>query len=402
MGSVGIVGLAGCLGQSSSNDSGDGSGDGSFTVGVVGPLSGPFAGWGQAEIAGAQLAKKDLESEFDVSIEIVTGDTETNPSAGLGMIKGLVAREGIDFAQGGVSSAVCTKMGTWTSANGVSYIASGASDTLTGSVCQKYMYAVYSSNTMQARAAAPRMAEQADRWYVLYSDYTWGHTGQEVISAELEANGVSVVGKDAVPFPADDLTQYLNKVANSDATGVSLIVPGLGARLAIKQLMNEGMHQDLKIMAHQFEDLVLWGLGHEAAAALDVSPAGWSPAIDGVDQFNQRVAETSETDPFVRHYMGYMSMDQHVRAAIRAGSADAEAIRGELEGHEVSSPASDLQPGTTYWRACDHQLVQPVHTVVGRSAENMQDDPYKVWFDVTSTTAGDDVVRTCKATECTF
>jgi branched-chain amino acid transport system substrate-binding protein len=403
-GSIGIAGLAGCSENSSNSGSNGGESDGpsSFTVGVMGPLSGPFAGWGQAEIAGAKLAKSDLESEFDVSINLVKGDTETDPSAGLKRIKSLVTRDNADFVQGGVSSAVCTKMGTWASDNGVSYIASGASDTLTGSACKKYMYSVYSSNTMQVQAAAPEMAKEADDWYVLYSDYTWGHTGQEVLTKALEENGASVVGNDAVPFPADDFTQYLNNVANSDVSGVALINPGLDARLAIKQLMNKGMHQDLKIMAHQFEDLVLWGLNKDAAAALDISPMGWYAGVEGADEFNERVSKQSKTDPFVRHYMGYTSLDQHVRAAIRAGAKDAESIRKELEGHEVSSSVADLQPGKCYWRACDHQLVQPVHTVTGRSVKKMQDDPYKLWFDIKSTTPGDKLARDCEATGCSL
>lgn len=403
-GTIGIVGLAGCSGNSPNDGSDGGASDApsSFTVGVMGPLSGPFAGWGQAEIAGAKLAKEDLESDLDVSIDIARGDTETDPSAGLKRIKSLVTKDNVDFVQGGVSSAVCAKMGTWASDNSVSYIASGASDTLTGSACKKYMYSVYSSNTMQAQAAAPAMAEEADSWYLLYSDYTWGQTGQKVLSKAIEENGASVVGTDAVPFPADDFTQYLNNVSRSDAAGIALINPGLDARLAMKQLMNKGMHEDLKIMAHQFEDLVLWGFNKEAAAALDVSPMGWYAGVDGAKQFSNRAAKSGKTDPFVRHYMGYVSLDQHVRAAVRAGSKDAEAIRKELEGHEISSAAADLQPGKCYWRGCDHQLVQPVHTATGRTVDEMQDDPYKLWFDVKSTTPGDKIARTCEETGCSF
>jgi branched-chain amino acid transport system substrate-binding protein len=419
---AGIAGLAGCSasppgqgggngsgsgnngsGNGSSGSGGGGGGSSSFKVGVLGPLSGPFAGWGQAEITGARLAKEDLESEFDTSIEIVTGDTETSPDAGLEAMQRLVRSENVDFTQGGVSSAVCTQMGSWASDNGVSYIASGASDTLTGSACSKYMYSVYASNTMQAQAAIPGMVEEAKKWYLLYSDYTWGQTGQQVFTKGLENNGASVVGKDAVPFPADDFTQYINNVSNSDATGVGLINPGLDARLAMKQLMNNGLHKELTIMVHQFEPRVLWGLNKQAAAALDTSPMGWSAALDGVDSFCRRVAGTGQgVNPFVRHYMGYVALDQHVRAAIRAGSSDAEAIRGELEGHEVSGPSAALQPGRMHWRACDHQLIQPVHTATGRKVKNMQDEPYRLWFNLESTVPGGDVARSCEATGCSF
>lgn len=394
--SAGFTGLAGCLGSSQSQ------GGGSYKVGVFAPLSGPFAPWGTALVNGSKLAKQDLEDELDVDIEIKKYDTQTDPSTALSKMKRAVTSDGIDFANGGVSSAVCTSMGSWASSNQVSYIAQGASNTLTGANCEKYMYSVYQSNSMMSQSAGPRMAEVADSWYLLYSNYVWGKNGQKIIQQTLKENGASVVGKSATPFPADSYNQYLNQVANSDADGVALIIPGLDARLAVKQMMNSGMgtDDDLKVMVHQLEDLVFWGLNKRSASIVDVGPTGWINTVDAGDEFKKRVAEQGQTDPFARHYMSYTSMDQHVRAAERAGSRDAEEIRKQLEGHEVSSTVNDIQPGKLHWRECDHQLVQPVHVVSGRKVGQMKANPYKQWFNVDETVPGSKIARSCKATGC--
>lgn len=396
--SAGMTLLAGC-----SNIGGSGDGDGeleSLTVGVFAPYTGPFAPWGQSVTTGSILAKQDLTEEFDISIELEEYDTETDPSAALDRMKRAVTSDDIDFAHGGISSAVCTSIGTWASNNGVSYVAQGASDSLTGSDCAQHMFSVYQSNTMMAQSAGPSMAEQADNWYILYSDYVWGNTGQEVITKSLNENGATVVGKDATPFPGDDYTQYINNVANSDADAVALLIPGLDARLAAEQMMSKGLHEELTVMFHQFEDLVLWGLGKEAAMMVDIGPTGWANAVDGDEEFKQRVVDEGETNPFARHFMAYTSLDQQVRAAMRASSTDAEAITAELEDHELQSPVSDIQGGTSYWRACDHQLVQPTHIVSGLAESEMQDEPYKQWFTVDTSVAGDEVVRSCDATGC--
>lgn len=414
--SVGVAGLAGCAGGDGSNGDGSspdgdgtdadgdattpGDGGGSYTVGVFAPLSGPFAPWGSALVTGATLAAADLESELGVDLTVNEYDTETNPDTGLQRMQRAVTRDGIDFAQGGVSSAVCTSMGSWASDNGVSYIAQGASDTLTGANCASYMFSVYQSNTMMSTATGSHMADEADSWYLLYADYVWGQNAQGIVEQVLQDNGASVVGTDATPFPGDDYSQYVNNVANSDASGVALLVPGLDARLASQQLIAEGLHEELAVMVHQLEDLVYWGLNEEAAAMVDVGPTGWINAVDGGEDFKQRVADQGDNDPFARQYMSYTSMDQHVRAAERAGSADAEAIRGALEGHEVTGPVADIQPGTLYWRACDHQLVQPTHVVSGRAVADMTEDPYRQWFTVDATVPGDDVVRSCEETGC--
>jgi len=413
--------LAGCSGDGGDgSDGGDGGsggdgGDGGSTsggggpselhVGTFAPYTGPFAPWGEAHTVGSELAKADLESEYDVSITLSEYDTETNPSAAQERMQRAVTSDGIDLAHGGVSSAVAGSIGSWASDNGVPFLTQGASDTLTGSNCQPYMFRAYPSNTMMARSVGGPMAEEADSWYLLYTDYIWGQTAQEIIGTVLEENGASVVGSDAVPGPGNqDFTQYLNNVANSDATGLAMIVPGLDARAAAGQIQNRGMAEDLSMMFHQFEDLVMWGLDTEAASMVDVGPTGWTSTVEGGDEFAQRVADAGETDPFARHYMAYVCVDQAVRAAMRAGSTDGEAIRGALEGHEITdSTLNDIQPNATLrWRACDHQLVQPTHLVTARDPGEMTDDPYKQWYDVTGSVAGEEVIRSCEETGCSL
>lgn len=430
-GAAGVIatsGLAGCSG-SGSNDgdggsdgdsgSGDDGGDGetdsnggstsqdtgpsSFHVGVFSSLTGPFAPWGPSLVTGAELAAEDLEREFDIDIEISTYDTEVNPSAALDRMKRAVTSDGIDFAQGALSSAVCTSIGTWASDNGVSYIADGASDTLTGGSCLPHMFSTYSSNTMMANTVGPRMADVADNWYLLYSDYVWGQNAQETIGESIENNGANVVETEATPFPNDDYTSYLNNVANSDADAVGMLIPGVDARLAAEQFRNNEMQNDFELMFHQAEDITYWGLSPESGAAVDIASIGWVNSLDSGEEFKTRVAEQGETDPFVRHANAYVAMDQQVRAAIRAGSVAAEDIRTELEGHTVESQnALDVMPGNLQWRACDHQLMHPTYAVSGRAVGDQQNDPYKAWFNVEGTSAAEDVIRSCEDTGCSL
>jgi ABC-type branched-subunit amino acid transport system substrate-binding protein len=425
LGAAGLAGLAGCSGGggggSGDGDGGDsgGSGDGgggdggggtstsmeggpmSLSVGVTTSLSGPFAVFGQAEVAGAELAKEDLESELDVSIEIRTGDTEVNPSTGLERMKRLVTEDGIDFGMGGVSSAVALNVGSWASQNGVVYMPTGAhSDAITGGQCAEYMFRPTCSNSMLANAIGAEMTEAADSWYLMYSDYTWGQTAQQAVTGILEDAGNTVVGRSAVPFPHDDYAPFVNEAKASEADGIGVLIAGLDMRKALNSIIDRGV-DDRTLAMHQHEDIVYWGLPKETAGALDLAGQVWGPASPGGDEFKQRVADNYETDPYVRHFLGYLSMDQLVRAAVRAGSSDADAMRDALEGHEVTSPAKGIKGGgEMYWRACDHQLVQPAYSVAARPVEEMQDSPYRQWFDVENEFAGDDVVRSCDATGC--
>jgi ABC-type branched-subunit amino acid transport system substrate-binding protein len=426
-GVAGLTSLAGCSGGGSGGSGGgdgdggsggsggDSSGDGSgtttggssggidsLTAGVTTSLSGPFAVFGQAELDGARLAARDLEEELGVSIDIATGDTEVTPSTGLERMRRLVTEDQIDFALGGVSSSVALKMGSWASDNGVTYMATGShSDKVTGENCAKYMYRPTASNSMLANTIGTEMADAADSWFLMYSDYTWGETAQEAVTEILESNGKEVVGKTAVSFPSDNYAPPVNEAKASEADGIGVLIAGLDMRKALSSIINKGV-DDRTLAMHQNEDIVYWGLDKEMASVLDISGQVWGPAVSGGESFKERIAESSEHDPYVRHYLGYVSMDQSVRAAVRAGSSDAAAMREALEGHEVSSPVTDIKGGTMYWRECDHQLVQDTYNVVAKERSEMTSDPYRSWFTVERSFNGDDVARSCDATGCSL
>ncbi|MCT9094467.1 ABC transporter substrate-binding protein [Haloarchaeobius sp. HME9146] len=399
-GVAGLTGLSGCLGGLG----GGGGGTDTLTVGYTTSLSGPFAVFGESALDGAKMAVEDLKDELGVDIEIVTGDTKLEPSTGVSRMKKLVTEDGADFTMGAVSSSVALKMGEWASQNEVVYFPTGAhSDALTGSGCGKYVFRPTTSNSMLAATIGEEMANQADNWYLLYSDYSWGQTAQAAVTRILESQGKTVVGKSATPFPNDDYAPYLNEAKSADADGIGMLVAGLDLRKATNQLLAKGMHENHVLAMHQLEDAVY--NDKKAASVLDAAGQVWGPGVDNSasNDFATRVAENSETSPYVRHYLGYVAMDQAVRAAVRADSSGAEEMRSALEGHEVTSPAKDIKGGEKmYWREGDHQLIQPTFSMEALPESDMQDDPYKRWFTATKTFAGDDVARSVADTGCSF
>ncbi len=430
-GATGIVGLAGCGGDGGdgggdggdgsddSGDGGDGGGDGgdggdggstdggsgldSISVGMVTSTSGPFAVFGNAAVTGAELAIEDLESEFDVSIDLSTDDSQLEPGTALDRARAMVTEEEVDFLMGGVSSSVALRLGGWASDNEVTYFATGAhSSALTGESCGEYMFRPTASNSMLANSIGSDMAEAADEWYLMYSDYTWGQTASAAVQSILEEQGKTVVDTEAVPFPSDDYAQYVNRAEASGAPAIGVLIAGLDLRKAANQIIASGI-EDRTLAMHQLEDFVFWGLDEASASILDIAGQVWGPAVGGGGEFKQRVADEGEMDPYVRHLLGYMSMDQGIRAALRTGSTAAPDMRDTLEGHQVESSIVDMKGGgDMYWRAEDHQLVQPTYTVTSRPTGEMSGDPYKEWFTVENKFAGDDVARPVDETGCSL
>jgi ABC-type branched-subunit amino acid transport system substrate-binding protein len=425
VGTAGTAGLAGCTGgggggdssggggssggdsggdggSSSSGDSG-GSGGNSYTVGVITARSGSYSFLGKGEYQGAVLAKRDLEEELGVSIEIIEADTETDPATGLERMKRLVNEDQVDFVLGGVSSSVAIKMGTWASDNGVAYMAAGShSDATTGSKCAEYMFRPTTSNSMLANALGGGMADYADSWFLMYADYTWGQSGRAAVKNVLGDTDAEIVGEKATPFPSDDYTQYLNEAANSGAEGLAVIVAGTDQRIVTKQFLNKGLNEEMKMAGPLFEEAVFWGLSQKAAAQAGLWATPWAasvPSSEFGEEFKSRVAEEFDASPFSRHYMGYTSMYQLVSAAERAGSVAAEDVRSELEGYELDH---SIKQGTNYFREGDHQLVQPVDTVESLPVSEQQTDPYNNWTEHVSQVPGDEVARPVSETGCSL
>lgn len=400
IGAGGITGLAGCTGGP--DDGQRGEFDGEVHVGAVEPFSGVYANLGEAEVQGAELAIQDLEEELDVTIEMTEADTEVDPDVGVRRIEELTTQDGIDVAFGGVSSSVAIAMGQWASRNDLAYIASGShSDATTGEDCGQYMWRTASSNTMLARTAGQAMADHADSWALVYADYTWGHTARDAVTEALEDNGAEVVDTISVPLGADDYTSALNQAQSSDAEAMGNITAGADTTRLAQQFLDSGLADEMKTGGVLLEDETLWSLGPEGASKMGVWATVWGPSVQSgqMEEFVQRVRDEYGTTAFSRHYLGYASLDQLVRAVVRADSTAAEDIRQELDGHDYSDVG--LLEGTQKWRECDHQNVKPTYAVQAKSADDMVDeDGERIWFETIAERAGEEVMRSCDETGC--
>ncbi|QSW97631.1 ABC transporter substrate-binding protein [Haloterrigena alkaliphila] len=396
---AGLTGLAGCAGTPGEQDTELGD---EIHIGLVEPLSGVYANLGQAEIEGAQLAIQDLEEEFDITIETTEADTEADPDTGVRRIEELVTQDGIDAAFGGVSSSVAIAMGQWASRNDLAYIASGShSDATTGGDCGQYMWRTASSNTMLARTAGAAMADHADSWTLVYADYTWGQTARDAVSEVLQNEGAEVVDTISVPLGAGDYSSALNRVQNSGAEAMGNITAGADTTRLCQQYLDSGLASEMKTGGVLLEDEVMWSLGPEGVAQMGVWATVWNPAYQEgqMGDFVERIRNEYQKTAYSRHYLGYTSMDQLVRAAIRAESTAAADIAGELNGHDYSDVG--LLDGTQAWRECDHQNEKPTYAVQAKSADDMVDeDGERIWFEQVAKRSGEEVMRSCDETGC--
>jgi hypothetical protein len=178
------------------------------------------------------------------------------------------------------------------------------------------------------------------------------------------------------------------------------ITAGADTTRSCQQYLDSGIANEVKMSGVLLEDENLFSLGKEGVANMGVWATVWGPGtVEGKTQeLADRVASEYDRTAFSRHYLGYTSMDQLVRAADRAGSTAAEDIRSEMEGHEYTDVG--LLEGTQKWRECDHQNLKPTYAVQAKDASDMEDGNPKQWFEQINKAQASDVTRSCSETGC--
>jgi len=134
--------FAGCTGAKETGPSetaapgtgGEAQGPDSVKIGVVLPLTGPASSTGNDMWWAAQLAAEEINAKGGVNvggkmvpIELVAGDTETNPDKGVEAVTRLVQQEKVDLLVGGFSSAITYADSVIAAEEGVPFVITGAS-----------------------------------------------------------------------------------------------------------------------------------------------------------------------------------------------------------------------------------------------------------------------------------
>lgn len=388
LGAVTTVGMGGC--QSLSDEGGIDSMD----VALLEPRVGTYESLGTGEIEGVELAKDELESEFDVSIDLVTKDTETTDSVGVQRIREAFREDEVDWAMGGVSSSVAISMGQWADANEEFFLTSGShSAATTGSECRELMFRAPCNAVMLGRALGQYMVEAAQDWYFVWPNYTWGETAFSETSAALRANGGTVSGDVRTELGAEEYTAAFETAAQADVDGIAVCHAGADLRRAIEQFHSLGLESEFTLAAPVMEDQVAWDLGFENLSG--IYSMVWTVATtnERSETLKQKFLDRGIT-PWSRTYLGYVTLDQGVRAAMRAGSLDPAEMQQALEGHKFEG----WKANESRWRSCDNQLLQD--TYVTRVRDEPQTEPYTNYFEVVETFPAEDVVRSCEETGC--
>jgi len=226
-------------------------------IGVVCPLTGPTAKFGQAQRNALTMAMEDvngaggIKSLGGAKIKLVFGDTRGEADIGVTETERLITREKVHALIGAFQSGVGFPSSAVAERHQVPWLTFGTFDKITERGF-KYVFRAHANDTMKARTLIEGLVALGSRGgglksaVIMAENTEWGKSVSDKQRGFLEKAGVKVHFVENYPFAAPDLTSLIVK---AKGTNPDLIVADsyLGDALLITRQMHE---QELRPAAY--------------------------------------------------------------------------------------------------------------------------------------------------------
>lgn len=382
-------------GDTATGGDGDGSDAEAVTFGVLVPTSGPSAPLGRAQRQGAELGVQYVNEsdEFGFTIDAAYEDTQTDPSTGLQRAQSVVEDDDADYVLGALESSVALAVADYVSDRDVVYTSGAATIELTGENCNQNTFRTETNAAQQMAGLVDFVASDlGSNLWIHTTDDTYGNSAVTQIERRIDAQGfdIDVVGR---TMPDKGTTNYgpqISTISNSEADVLAL--PDTGADLInfVKQASSAGLTDEIDVVGTAiFAQVSRQALGADAVGAY--SSTLYNHALETGDnpEFVEAYRDEHGGIPGSFARVGYDMVRMTARGIQAAGTADPVEVRTALEGLDVTTAL-----GTTPFRECDHQAVNPVWT--GRVVEG-EEIP---GIELLDRVSGDDAIRACEETGC--
>ncbi|MDC0336305.1 substrate-binding protein [Pseudodesulfovibrio sp.] len=228
-------------------------------LGVVLPLTGEYKSYGEAALRGLLMAVHDVNNSGGVlngkRLELVVKDNKTQPGASVRLTRELIQKENVLAIFGPVSSASRNAMTEVLEQfrtpqfYGIDY---------EGGVPNKWLFCYSPIPDHYIKPLVPYMFENYGKsFYVFGYDYIWPHNIAKVVEREVEALGGRVVGLEFTPFGIQDFSQVLQRIKESEAENLILILPGNDGIKFIRQFNAAGMKRAQQMAALASDEMYI-------------------------------------------------------------------------------------------------------------------------------------------------
>ena len=336
-------------------------------IGLLEPYTGVYAGPGENETNGFQMAVDAWNKRGGAmgrKVELVKEDEQNDPGVAAQKARKLVNQDKVVALVGTVSSAVSLSVaGVSNSLNTLFIDSGGHTDDVTGKSCHWNVFRTCHSTWMETHATGYSLQKRfGKKWFFITPDYAYGHALESGFKDVLARIGGTVVGNELTPLGTTDFSSYLTKIDAAKPDLVLVFVQGDDYTNCLKQMNQFGLLKKYPVGGPQVELEPLYGLPPEARGGY--WGVEWYYKSEKTLGKNNKVAHAFVADymkrfnkpPTARSCFGYVTADRLINAMAETKSTESVKIAHALENTRFTS----IFNGSAYYRKEDHQLMWPM------------------------------------------
>ncbi|NIR30596.1 MAG: ABC transporter substrate-binding protein [Gammaproteobacteria bacterium] len=353
-------------------------------VGVISPLTGAWTVYGKAHISGFQLGVDEVNANGGVlgrKLEIVVGDSKTEPRIVVEQANRLIRQERVDFLAGTFSSAERNAAGpVVTGANKILLYPTfyeGQEKEYYPGVCNKNIFMFGPEPTQQVWPHLEyMMGKFGKKFFMIGSDYAWPRVTNLVTKRKLTELGGEIVGEVYIPFNTPQYESVLREIRGSGADIVFHSLTGSDTVNFRRQYAAAGMKDDFLLWTVDDEEVVTSGLGPDVSSGDYVSFDYFMSIVHPnnkafLDRFKAKFGQDA-----LMNTVGvamYNAAHMAAKAIEKTGEVSTDALREGLRGMTFDGAPQ----GSARMRAIDHQMVVPSYLMRVREGWTSVNDMFE-------------------------
>jgi len=343
-------------------------------VGIISPLTGAWTVYGKAHISGFELAVDEINAAGGVlgrKIELVVGDSKTEPRIVVEQANRLIRQERVDFLAGTFSSAERNAAGPVVKAADKVLLYptfyEGQEKEYYPGVCNKNIFMFGPEPTQQVWPHMEYMMKKfGKKFFMIGSDYAWPRVTNLVTKRKLDELGGEVVGEVYIPFGTPQYESVLRDIRGSGANIIFHSLTGSDTVNFRQQFAAAGMKSDFALWSVDDEEVVTTGLGPKVSGG-DYVSFDYFMSIKHPNNapFLERFKKKFGQDALMNTVGVAMYNSAHMaaKAIEKAGKVSTESLRDALK--EITFDGGPQ--GSVRMRGLDNQIVVPSYLMQVRN-----------------------------------
>ena len=304
-------------------------------IGVLNDQSGPYADFGgKTSVVAAKMAVEDYGGQvLGRPVEVIDADHRNKPDVAASIARKWFDTEDVQMITDLTNSAVALAVQDLARDKDRITIATGPfSSALTNEACSPTgFHWVFDTYAAPRGVATGMIDDGARKWFILVTDYAFGHAMQADLTTTIEQKGAEVVGAVRAPLGTADFASFLLQAQGSRADVIALANAGTDMINAIKQAGEFGIMtggQKLAALAMVISDV--HALGLKTAQGLVAATSYYWDRDDASREFGKRFDERTGRMPGMVQAGTYSAVLHYLKAVDAAGSTDADQVAEKM------------------------------------------------------------------------